>query len=431
MVQLRPVTAPSGAPRPSAAAGGPGAADARESGAQGTDAFEQVVATVSKTHQIDDLITTNWDTTRCSASSAIAIVSMAGAPYVDGMAGFVVRELEARVQSLWGIIDELDAPDASVRAKARATLLPELQRHIDAFRLTPENALFELGYDLAKSPGIGVGVPPRLGDTAFFVADGSRAVSVAAVALQSTEVILGVARPDAEMLKWFVRDGVGIENTKRIAVPATRANLPWYRVDAPKGGESSVTLGERQLDLATAGQMLALYQLTGDELKLLERVITCLEAELDKAKATLATLRQTPRRVTAPLLQQLADSLLVTQQHTSGLNAYETGQALRACGINVEPTGRSVPWTGLARTAAAGDAFLLEGRGHAVTFGRLRDGRAFLFDSEGLFGDRTRPCLAFLEPGQDAEIDAHYGVFQATHRCRPARPLDVFAQHNR
>ncbi len=430
MALLPPLAALPGVPRPVASGAAHGAA-APSGPEQTADAYEQVVATVAKTHQIDDLITTQWDTTRCSASSAVAIVSMAGAPYVDAMAAFVVRELERRVKALWDLMDDLDGPTPAQREQARLAFIPELQRHIDAFRLTPETALFELGYQEAQKPGIGVGVPSKLGEAPFFVADGRRAVAVSPVQPQSGEVILGVASPKNELLKWFVRDSVGIESLKHIAVPAARAVLPWYRVETQTGREPTVTLGERQLDLASAGQILALYQLSDDELRLLERVINCLEGELEKARATLATLQQTPRKVTAPLLQQLADSLLVTQQHTSGLNAFETGQALRACGINVEPTGRSIPWLGLSRAASPGDAFLLEGRGHAVTFGRLRDGRAFLFDSEGLFGDRQRPCLAFVEPGQDSELDAHYGVFEATHRCRPARAHEVFAQRDR
>jgi len=398
---------------------------------QAQDTYVEVARAVGKSHQIDDLITTNWDTTRCSASSAVAIVSMTGQPYVDAMAVFIVRKLERRVQSLWNLIDDLDAPSAARRNKARAAFLPELQRHIDAFHLSPETALVELGYDRAKAPGTGVGVPTRLGGSPFYVSDGRRSVSVAAVELQSGEVTIGITRPTGDNLTWYVRDSVGVENAKRVSVPEVRASLPWYRVEVPPNGHPTVTWGERHLDLATAGQMLALYQLTGDELKLVERVLNCLESELDKARNTLATLRQTPRRVNAQLLQQLADSLLVTQQHTSGLNAYETGQALRACGIVFESVGRPVPWASVARAAAPGDAFLLEGRGHAVTVGRLRDGRAFLFDSEGLFGDRTQPCLAFIEPGQDAAIDAHYGVFQATHRCRPARAHEVFRQRER
>ena len=356
---------------------------------------------------------------------------MAGPAYVDAMAAFVVRQLESRVQTLWSLIDDLDSSNPARREQARRAFIPELQRHIDAFRLTPAAALFELGYELSTTPGTGVAVSWAFGDKPFLVSDGRRSIAVSAVQPQSAEVILGVAPPPSDALKWFVRDGVGVESVKRIAVPAASVAMPWYRIESSPSSDPIVKLGERQLDLAAAGQMLALYQLTGDELDLVDRVIGCLESELDKARDTLATLQRTPRRVTAALLQQLADSLLVTQQHTSGLNAYETGQALRACGIHIEPTGRPVSWANLARCATPGDALLLEGRGHAVTFGRLRDGRAFLFDSEGLFGDRERPCLAFIEPGQSPEIDAHYGVFQATHRCRPARAHDVFAQRDR
>jgi hypothetical protein len=343
---------------------------------------------------------------------------LTGKSHVESLAAHAVKNLEGRISVLWSVVEDLNAGTPERRTQGFATLLPELQRHINAFGLSMRTALTELGYDRSKTIGVGVGVPAHLENNPLLISDGKAVVAVASRDALSTELSLTSATNDVKGYTWFARDGVGVAETSRVSVPVIRRVVPWSRIISDAGVEK-VAQQTKDIEIAGAGRFLAAYQLSGDELGLVERMLGVLEAELTKAKANLVWLRGS-ESLAAPCLQQLSDSLLVCQQNSaSGLNAAETGPALTSAGLDVDLTERPISWSDLLRAAAPGDCFLLEGQGHAMTFGRLSDGRPFVYDSEGILGDRENPCLRLVAPGEDADIDRHYGVFQATHRVHP------------
>lgn len=394
------------------------------------DTVERVVVTVGATHQMDDLISTQWDTTRCQAASAVAIAAVSGPMFVDGLANHVVLDFERRIATLWQVVQDLGSGDDRVRVRGLTAFLPELQRHASAFRLSMGTALAELGYDPSDKAGIGLGVPGHMRDAPLVLSDGKRTVSIAAPNPMSTGVMVDHAATATGERKWFVRNGVGPELAEKVNVPAIQRTIMWTRLVAnDQGVEDRVALQTKEIEVADAGLLLAVHQLTGDELALVERVLSCLEAELDKARSTLKSLRSGSRTRDPRFLQQLADSVLVAQQRSAhGLNAAEISQALRSSGFAVESIDKAVAWKDLARAVKPGEFLLLEGIGHAITFGRLHDGRTFVYDPEGTCGDRQRPCMTFTQPGRDAEIDQHYGKFQATHTIRQPRLLDIYAR---
>ncbi len=392
-----------------------------------TDTVERVVDTVGRTHQIDDIFSTYWDTTRCQASSAVAIAALSGPTFVDVLAAHVVRDFEHRIGALGRVAEDIGSDDPSIRERGLRAFLPELQRHANAFRLSMRTALTELGYMPSAQPGIGLGVSNDLLSAPMLLSDGKRAVALSAPSPMKTTVTVADAAASADGRSWYVRDGVGPELASNVSVPTIQRTITWSRIVAnAQGVEEKVALQTKEIEVADAGLLLAVHQLTGEELKLVERVRGLLEAELDKASATLAALRAGSPTRDRSLLQRLADSLLVAQQHSaSGLNVTETSRALRIAGLRVERLERAVPWRELAQAVKPGEFLVLEGIGHAIAFGRLTDGRTIFYDPEGVLGERQRPCLSFVEPGRDTEIDQHYGPFQATHRIRPPRLLDV------
>lgn len=374
---------------------------------------------VGRTHQIDNLASTNWQTTRCSASSAVAVAALAGKAYLEGLAFHVVRSLEERADNLWRLLDVIASEDKATRHAASKTFLPELQRHVSAFSLSFQTALAELGFDRSPTPGVGVGVPYTPGSTPFVISD--QRISVGSADPMSTQVTLARSSREKD-LTWFVRPNGQPLDAQRIDVPVMHQRIPWVRTES-----GSVDLEHREVEMSGAGHLLALYQAAGCELQLLDRVVSCVEAQLQVARAVYEDLRRTSASDPV-LLQNLADKLLFAEQRSErGLNAAEAGHALQGAGLMVTPLKNVVDWKDLARTAGAGDSLLLKGRAHAVVFGRMSDGRSFVYDSEGIQGDRLNKCLAFVAPGEDAALDAYYAGFQATHRVRSPKAHDIFA----
>ena len=109
--------------------------------------------------------------------------------------------------------------------------------------------------------------------------------------------------------------------------------------------------------------------------------------------------------------------------------AHETAEGLRGAGLLVEQLPAPVAYADMPAAVARGEALLIQGIGHACVLGRTDDGRLYLYDSEGIGGERRAPCLVVLQPGSEApELLARYGRFEASHRVRRPHARDVMTR---
>ena len=388
------------------------------------------LATIARTHQIDDLLATQWDRTRCAAAGAVSVAALAGPTYLDALA----RDLEARLERRLRVLDDaaadLVSPDDGVRDAARADLLVELHHHVHAFDLTLRSAAEQAGFWKERPDAPRLGVGGGFEEDRFVLVVGEQAWSVQRVDTHGGGVrVTPVEVPAAEALSWYSLDAAGAgavgdgqldpKDLERIDVPDIGRATPWMRSKEPAeaGAPAPLALEERDLALGHPSLVLALYQMLAREQGLIERMQTALRDQLDAVRSVRRHLGAAP----APeLLQRLADAFIfVHRKSERGLNEHEAAVGLRGAGLTVEALPAAVPYADMARSVAPGEALLIQGIGHACVMGRTDDGELYLYDSEGIGGDPRAPCVAVIEPGAEApEILARYGRFEASHRVR-------------
>lgn len=310
---------------------------------------------VARTHQIDALPTTQWDTTRCGGASTVAIAALSGPTYVARLAGVIERALRDRLAAF-------DADLASLAASAPSTnaersVLFELSRHMASYGLTYRAAMGQL--DIPQEAAVPEAPTPR---------------------------------------------------------PVRRVH--WLRSRRrPMGPVVPMALRKKQIELAPAAVLLAAAKGAHREAALFQIVRDALIWEIEKTQAVVKELERSVPTRPEPL-QALADLVvLVARTSERGVNVYYLEALLRAAGLATQlpKGGGGATFADSATLVRPGELLLLAGAAHMVAFGRDDQGVCYLYDSEGLFGDPRNPALRALGMRPDlspaSDVGRAYGKF--------------------
>ncbi len=304
---------------------------------------------IARTHQIDGLPTTQWDTTRCGGASTVAIVALSGPSYLTALA----RAVECT------LVDRLTAFNAHVAAvtsdvhdhAARKRVLVELSRHIASYGLTFRSAMGQL--DIVHDEAAPITPAPR----------------------------------PVQRVQW----------------------LRWHRQE--KGTLVRMAVERKQIDLAAAATLLTVAQRAHREDALFAMVRDALSWEIDKTRTTRIALDREGATSPEPL-QALADQVVLAARNSErGVNAYYLEALLRAAGLSTTMPKREggAAFAESAALVRPGELLLLAGSAHMVAFGRDDHGMCYLYDSEGLFGDARKPTLRTLGTRPDLSPESDVG----------------------
>jgi len=376
---------------------------------------DPLLKTISKTHQRDRLHGTVWDAERCAAASAVAAIVLRGTGALTALADEVHASLSREREELVHARTELRSSDADARMLARRDALPFLSVFVGAAKLRLTLALERTGWRYVDGPGPGVFAKSDV--EGFWVRDQAGTVHhVRAANENGLTVERDVELPEGAR-RMAPPEGARFEpDLTALEIPSIEIEIEMLVAGRDDDGRRSKSI-RHAIDPKPAAFMMALGQLVDLEAQLFDDAIDSIDAELARIEATRATLGNTGP-VGPQTLQILADTLLFAARNApGGLNLLPVGKLLSRAGLDPEydASAPALSLSELALRSQPGEAYLLASKEHAAAYLHLTDGRRLVFDSEGVFGIKERPCLATYDPydapKRTEALDRHYGKF--------------------
>lgn len=364
---------------------------------------EPVGHAVSKTHQRDNNLATQWDAERCAAASTVAALAFGDRKALTKLAQQVKRELQADQRVLAGAAGAMRSGDPARMQAARAEALHLMAVLVDALDLRPVTVLERQGYAYGDGQGPGVFLDPADPSGGFWVRDGDANVHHVSFAPQGAGTVVRQVPqlPEAplEHLTPPADKPLQLQALANFSFPTEPVSVDVMLAPATTPGESRpIERTSVSLDTRPFATMSALAALVGAEAQLYDDAVGVVDGELARLRYVQPKLERTPQ---AGALQVLADTLLFAGRNLStGLNHGALEALLQEAGIAAQAPADGVarPLKELAERSQPGEAYLLAGAEHAVAYLHLADGRRMIYDSEGIFRLKERVCLATYDP---------------------------------